>query len=93
MSTGIVEPIPGPCLPAAFAAAVLGGVSLTGGRGNLPGPVLAVLILGLVRMDLTLLSVEPNVTRITEGTIMVGVVMSGGVLAMRRAWPRPLPPV
>ncbi len=83
MSTGIGEPIPGPYLLAAVAAVVLGGVVLGGGRGGLIGPVLAVFILRLVRMDLTLMSVDPNVTTIVEGSIMVVVVMFGGVVAMR----------
>ncbi len=83
MSTGIGEPIPGPYLLAAVAAVVLGGISLTGGRGGLLGPVLAVFVLRLVRMDLTLMSVDPNVTSIIEGTIMVVVVMVGGLLAVK----------
>ena len=83
MSTGIGEPIPGPYLLASVSAVVLGGVSLTGGKGGLIGPVIAVLILRLVRMDLTLLSIDPNVTTIVEGTIMVVVVMLGGLLAMK----------
>jgi ribose transport system permease protein len=83
MSTGIGEPIPGPYLLAAVAAVVLGGVVLGGGRGGLLGPVLAVFVLRLVRMDLTLMSVDPNVTTIVEGSIMVVVVMFGGVVAMR----------
>lgn len=83
MSTGIGEPIPGPYLLASVAAVVLGGVVLGGGKGGLLGPILAVFILRLVRMDLTLMSVDPNVTTIVEGTIMVVVVMLGAVLAMR----------
>ncbi len=83
MSTGIGEPIPGPYLMASVAAVVLGGVALTGGKGGLMGPILAVFVLRLVRMDLTLLSVDPNVTTIIEGTIMVVVVMFGGLLALR----------
>lgn len=83
MSTGIGEPIPGPYLLAAVAAVVLGGVVLGGGRGGLLGPILAVFILRLVRLDLTLLSVDPNMTTIVEGSIMVVVVMLGGVLTMR----------
>ena len=83
MSTGIGEPIPGPYLLASVAAVVLGGVVLGGGRGGLLGPIIAVFILRLVRMDLTLMSVDPNVTTIIEGTIMVIVVMLGGILAMR----------
>ena len=83
MSTGIGEPIPGPYLLASVSAVVLGGVALTGGKGGLIGPIIAVLILRLVRMDLTLLSVDPNVTTIVEGTIMVVVVMLGGLVAMK----------
>ncbi|MBG1232348.1 ABC transporter permease [Aestuariivirga litoralis] len=83
MSTGIGEPIPGPYLLASVAAAVLGGVSLTGGKGGLIGPILAVFILRLMRLDLTLLSVDPNATSIIEGTVMVAVVMFGGLLAVR----------
>lgn len=83
MSTGIGEPIPGPYLLASVAAVVLGGVVLGGGRGGLLGPILAVFVLRTVRMDLTLLSVDPNIAAIVEGTIMVAVVMFGAVLATR----------
>lgn len=83
MGTGIGEPIPGPYLLASVAAVVLGGVVLGGGKGGILGPILAVFILRTVRMDLTLLSVDPNVAAIIEGTIMVAVVMFGAVLATR----------
>lgn len=83
MGTGIGEPIPGPYLMASVAAVVLGGVVLGGGRGGLLGPILAVLVLRTVRMDLTLLSIDPNVAAIIEGTIMAVVVMFGAVLAIR----------
>jgi ribose transport system permease protein len=83
MSTGIGEPIPGPYLLASVAAVVLGGVVLGGGRGGILGPILAVFVLRLVRLDLTLMSVDPNVAAIIEGTIMVAVVMFGAVLATR----------
>ena len=83
MLTGIGEPIPGPYLLASVAAAVLGGVVLGGGRGGLLGPLIAVFILRTVRLDLTLLRVDPNVSAIIEGIIMVSVVMLGGVLAIR----------
>ena len=83
MGTGIGEPIPGPYLLASVAAVVLGGVVLGGGRGAILGPILAVFILRTVRMDLTLLSVDPNVAAIIEGAIMVAVVMFGAVLAVR----------
>jgi ribose transport system permease protein len=83
LSTGIGAPIPGPYLLASVAAVVLGGVALSGGRGGLVGPIVAVFVLRLVRTILTLMSVDPNVTTIIEGVIMVTVVMFGALLAMR----------
>ena len=83
MSTGIGAPIPGPYLLASVAAVVLGGVTLGGGRGGLLGPIVAVFVLRLVRTDLTLLALDPNVTTIVEGLIMVAVVMLGAYLATR----------
>jgi ribose transport system permease protein len=83
LSTGIGAPIPGPYLLASVAAVVLGGVALAGGKGGLLGPIVAVFILRLLRSDLTLLAVDPNVATIIEGTIMVVVVMLGAFIAMR----------
>lgn len=83
LSTGIGAPIPGPYLLASVAAVVLGGVALAGGKGGLFGPIIAVFILRLLRSDLTLLAVDPNVATIIEGTIMVLVVMLGAFIAMR----------
>lgn len=83
MSTGVGAPIPGPYLLASVAAVVLGGVALGGGKGGLFGPIVAVFILRLLRSDLTLLAVDPNMATIIEGTIMVIVVMLGAFIAMR----------
>jgi ribose transport system permease protein len=87
MSTGIGAPIPGPYLLASVAAVVLGGVTLGGGKGGLVGPIVAVFVLRLVRTDLTLLAIDPNVTTIVEGVIMVVVVMLGAFIAMRGRTP------
>lgn len=85
MLTGIGEPVPGPYLLASVAAVVLGGVVLGGGRGGLLGPIIAVFMLRIIRTILTLAAVDPNVTTIVEGVIMVGVVMLGAVLTYRGA--------
>jgi ribose transport system permease protein len=81
--TGIGEPVPGPYLMASVAAVVLGGVVLGGGKGGLLGPIIAVFILRLIRTILTLMAVDPNVTTIVEGVIMVGVVMLGTAVTLR----------
>ncbi|MEM1287109.1 MAG: ABC transporter permease [Pseudomonadota bacterium] len=80
--TGIGEPVPGPYLLASVAAVVLGGCVLGGGKGGLLGPIIAVFILRIIRTILTLMAVDPNVTTIVEGTIMVGVVMLGTALTL-----------
>lgn len=81
--TGIGEPVPGPYLMASVAAVVLGGVVLGGGKGGLLGPLIAVFILRIIRTILTLMAVDPNVTTIVEGVIMVGVVMLGTALTLK----------
>ncbi|MEM7318044.1 MAG: ABC transporter permease, partial [Pseudomonadota bacterium] len=83
--TGIGEPVPGPYLMASVAAVVLGGVALGGGKGGLLGPIIAVFILRIIRTILTLLAVDPNVTTIIEGTIMVLVVMLGTAASLKGA--------
>jgi ribose transport system permease protein len=83
-STGIGTPIPGPYLLLSVAAIVLGGVSLAGGRGGLLGPIVGIYILGLIRADLAFLGVEPAYSTVTQGAIMVGVVMLGAYVTLRR---------
>ena len=83
MSTGIGTPMQGPYLIASVAAAVLGGVSLAGGKGGLLGPIIAVFILRLARQDLTLMAIDPNVAQVVEGLIMVAVVLVGATVALR----------
>jgi ribose transport system permease protein len=83
MNTGVGTPIQGPYLLASVAAVVLGGVSLAGGKGGFVGPIVAVFILRLVRQDLTFLKVDPNVSGVIEGLIMVIVVLVGGVVLLR----------
>jgi ribose transport system permease protein len=83
MNTGIGTPIQGPYLLASVAAVVLGGVSLAGGKGGLVGPIVGVFILRLARQDLTLMSIDPNLAQVTEGLIMVSVVLVGALVALR----------
>jgi len=84
-STGIGTPVPGPYTLMSVAAIVLGGVSLAGGRGGVVGPIVAVLILQLVRTDMTFLNVNTNLAVVAQGVILIGVVMVGSLVQMRRA--------
>jgi ribose transport system permease protein len=65
------------------AAAVLGGVSLLGGVGGLIGPIAAAFVLTLVKTILVIKGVDQNWAQVIQGTLIVGVVMVGG-LAIRQ---------
>jgi ribose transport system permease protein len=65
------------------AAVVLGGVSLLGGVGGLIGPIVAAFILTLVKTILILKGVDQNWAQVIQGTLIVIVVMIGG-LAIRQ---------
>lgn len=86
-TSGSASPVPGPYTLQSVAAIVLGGVSLAGGRGGVVGPIVAVAILQLVRTDLTLLGVNPNLATAVQGVILIGVVLVGSVITMRRNRP------
>ena len=83
-ATGSGSPVPGPYTLQSVAAVVLGGVSLAGGRGGIVGPIVACVILQLVRTDLTLLGVSPNLSTAIQGLILISVVLVGSVISMRR---------
>ena len=84
-STGIGTPVPGPYTLTSVAAIVLGGVSLAGGRGGVFGPIVAVLILQLIRTDMTFLNVDTNLAIVAQGAILIGVVMFGSLVQWRRS--------
>jgi ribose transport system permease protein len=84
-STGIGTPVPGPYTLLSVAAIVLGGVSLAGGRGGVFGPIVAVLILSLIRSDMTFMSLDTNLAVVVQGVILIGVVMVGSFVQLRRS--------
>jgi ribose transport system permease protein len=84
-STSIGDPKPGPYTLQAVAAVVLGGVSLAGGRGGLLGPIIAVVLLQLIRTDMTFLNLDTNLAVVVQGLILIGVVMIGSFVQFRRS--------
>jgi ribose transport system permease protein len=84
-STGIGNPVPGPYTLMSVAAVVLGGVSLAGGRGGVFGPIIAVLLLQLIQIDLAFMRFDPNLALVSQGLILIGVVMFGSLIQWRRS--------
>lgn len=85
-STGIGTPVPEPTYTLiGVAAVVLGGVSLAGGVGGVLGPILAVLVLQLIRTDMTFLRINSNLALVAQGFIVIGVLMVGSYIQIRRS--------
>ena len=85
MMTGIGSPHAGVLYTlSGLAAVVIGGVSLTGGRGGIMGPVIAAFVLTLIPADLIFLNIDPNFGQVIQGTLIVLVVMAGGLIASVR---------
>ena len=59
---------------------VLGGVSILGGAGSIPGVVIAALVMGLVTFGLGLLNVPGIVMSIIVGGLLIAVI------ALPRLW-------
>jgi ribose transport system permease protein len=59
----------------AIAAVVIGGTSLMGGLGGLPGTVVGSAVLAVVSNVLNLLGVSPYTSLIVKGTIIAGTVL------------------
>ena len=88
MTTGIGSPLSGTYYTlSALAAVVIGGVSLAGGRGGMVGPVIAACVLTLIPTDLIFLNIDPNYGQVIQGTLIVLVVMLGGLATLLRRRP------
>jgi ribose transport system permease protein len=84
MASGIGDPHAGDIYTLnSVAAVVLGGVSLLGGVGGLIGPIAAAFVLTLVKTVLIIKGVDQNWAQVIQGTLIVVVMMLGG-LALRQ---------
>ena len=74
-SVGVAAPQAGSDLELdAIAAVVIGGTSLSGGRGNLAGTFAGVLLMRLIRNGLNLVNVDSNWQRVAIGAIIMAAV-------------------
>jgi ribose transport system permease protein len=67
----------------AIAAAVIGGVSLAGGRGSLGGTAVGVLIIAMLSNGMDIVNVDPFSQQIITGALIVSAVLMN-VLGTRR---------
>lgn len=55
----------------AFAGAIIGGISLRGGRGSITGAMGGVVLLGILEAGLTMLNVAPSVRGVLTGIVLL----------------------
>ncbi len=58
-----------------IAAVVIGGTSLSGGRGSIPGTVLGAIIIGVLNNGLVLLNVSPFWQQVVKGFVILAAVI------------------
>ncbi len=58
-----------------LSAVILGGVSLTGGKGKVSGTILGVFILATIRNGMTLLSIQSFYQKLINGTVLILAVL------------------
>lgn len=68
-----------------IAGVVIGGTSLTGGRGSVVGTVLGVFILGVITNGLDLLGVSTYYQYVAKGLMLIGAVGLDGYLRKRKS--------
>ena len=65
------------------AAAVVGGVSISGGVGTVPGVLLGALLLGIIENALTLVGISPFWQLAAQGLLILIAVVSGNLISRR----------
>ncbi|MEB0000788.1 ABC transporter permease [Cryobacterium sp. RTS3] len=69
-----------------IAAVLLGGVSIFGGKGSIPGVIAGVLLIGTINFSLRLERISDVVLIIVTGTLLIASVVTPNVYAAIKAW-------
>ena len=58
-----------------IAAVVIGGTSLSGGRGSIIGPLIGALLIGTINNGMNLLGISPYFQQVVKGALIIGAVI------------------
>jgi rhamnose transport system permease protein len=76
-----------------ITATVLGGISINGGRGTMPGAVLSLILIGLLRYGMSLLNIQGQVQSVMIGLLLIGSIllpnMARGLAQHKGRWLAP----
>ncbi|NMB88433.1 MAG: ABC transporter permease [Chloroflexi bacterium] len=68
----------------AIAAVVIGGASLNGGIGTIPGTVIGILMIGIINNGMNLMGVSSFYQQIVKGIIILAAVLLDIIISRRR---------
>lgn len=85
LTTGTGDPLIGqPMTLDSIVAVVIGGTLLSGGQGGIAGPLLGVIILGLIRSIISFANVPTWWQTLVNGTIVILALAGPGLIALIR---------
>ncbi|MDD3941337.1 MAG: ABC transporter permease, partial [Sphaerochaetaceae bacterium] len=58
-----------------IAAVVIGGTSLSGGRGSIIGTLIGALLIGTINNGMNLLGISPYFQQVVKGALIIGAVI------------------
>ncbi|MDR0519417.1 MAG: ABC transporter permease [Clostridiales Family XIII bacterium] len=65
-----------------IAAAVIGGVALSGGKGNIWGVFIGAILMGAIENGLTIMRQKAEMQYVAKGLIIIGAVVVGSIIEM-----------
>jgi ribose/xylose/arabinose/galactoside ABC-type transport system permease subunit len=68
----------------AIAAVVIGGASLNGGVGTIPGTVIGILMIGIINNGMNLMGVSSFYQQIVKGIIILAAVLLDIIISRRK---------
>lgn len=68
----------------AISAVIIGGASLSGGKGNIKGTFLGLLFLGVIQNAMTINGVDDYVQYIVQGALILGAVLINTIQSKRK---------
>jgi ribose/xylose/arabinose/galactoside ABC-type transport system permease subunit len=68
----------------AFAGAVLGGISLRGGRGSVINAFAGGLLIGIINAGLAMFAISEEIRQVTTGLLVIGAILIGNLREILR---------
>ena len=66
-----------------ITVAVLGGISIMGGKGRIIGAIIAMFLIGIVRYGMNIMNVSANVLKVVLGALLIGSILINNLITRK----------